>query len=51
MKRIKVHGRKIWNNGWPNRVGHIKRALNRYIERKFRQTESADIAEQLEEAS
>jgi hypothetical protein len=45
MRRIKAHGRKSWNNGWRGRA-----ACDRAIERSFRQTELAEIEEQLADA-
>jgi hypothetical protein len=40
--------RKTWNSGWPNRSKVLRKAVNRRIERAFRQTEHKDIAEQRE---
>jgi len=44
MRKVKAHGRK-WNNGWQGRA-----ACDRAIERSFRQTELAEIDEQLADA-
>lgn len=44
MKRVKAHGRKVWNCGWRHRD---RATLNRGIERSFRQTAHAEIDEQL----
>ena len=41
MKRVKVHGRKKWENGWKGR-----QVCKRRIEVAFRQTKAADIGEQ-----
>jgi len=42
MKRVKVHGCKKWENGWKGR-----KVYKRRIEVAFRQTQAADIDEQL----
>ena len=46
MRRVKAHGRKSWNCGWRHRD---RTALNRGIERSFRQTATAEIEEGLDE--
>jgi len=45
MRQVKAHGRKSWNNGWRGRA-----ACDRAIERSFRQTERAEVDEQLADA-
>lgn len=50
MKQLKVHGRKVWNSGWPNRSKGLRKRVNRAIERAFRQTEREVVDEGLDEA-